>query len=77
MTIEKIFELNAARIEWFAVRSSSQMLFLCTLVPIPPAKFSWYNSGAEQLNEYMKAYVAHDQHVVLINIYNRMRKEIE
>ncbi len=77
MTVEKIFELYVAFIEWITARSSPQVLFLCTLVPVPPAKFPWYNREAEQLNAYIRAYVAHNDHVVLVDVHNRMRDEID
>ena len=75
MTIEKIFELYVAFIEWFAARSCPQVVLLCTLVP--PVKFPWHNREAEQLNAYIRAYVNHTDHVVLVDIYNRMQDEID
>ena len=51
---------------------------LCSCVPwclYPLPK--WYNREAEQLNAYIKAYVAHNDHVVLIEVYNRMRDEVD
>ena len=77
MTIEKIFELCVAVIEGFAGRSNPQAVFLCTLVPIPPAKFRQGDREAEQLNQYIKAYAAHNDYVVMIDIYNRMCDEID
>ena len=77
MTIEEIFELYVSFIECFANRSSPQVLRLCTFVHIPPAKFPWNNREAEQLNGYIKAYAAYIDHVVLIDIYNRMQDEID
>ncbi len=46
-------------------------------MPVSPAKFPGYNREAEQLNAYIKAYVALNDHVVLIDVYNGMRNDID
>ncbi len=76
MTVEKIFELYVAFIEWFSTKSNPEVIFLCTLVPVPPEKFPWYNREAEQLNGYLRAYVNRNENTVLIDIYSRMCDEI-
>ncbi len=58
MTVEKIFELYVAFIEWFSTKNNPEAIFLCTHFPVPPEKFPGYNREAEQLNSYLRAYVS-------------------
>ncbi len=76
MTVEQVFELYLAFIEWFSAKNNPEVIFLGTLVPVPPEKFPWHNREAQQLKNYIEAYLKHNDNVVLIDIFSRMCDEI-
>ncbi len=48
---------------------------ICTLIPI--AMETWLNAEAEQLNAYILMYAQDNTNVILLDLYNRLRDEVQ
>ncbi len=75
LSLEHIFKLYVAFIDWIVARYSPEVVMICTLVPI--AMETWFNAEAEQINAYILAYAQHNSNVIVLDLYNRLRDEVQ
>ncbi len=75
ISLEHIFKLYVAFKDWLSARCDPEVIFLCTLVPVKMEPR--FNPEAEQLNEYIHAYVQHNKNVNVLDIHRKLTDEIQ
>ena len=74
ISLEHIFKLYVAFIEWATNRYQPEVIFLCTLVPVMMEP--QFNLEAEVINKYIHDYGSHNKNVVVLDVYQRIATEV-
>ncbi len=74
-SLEHIFKLYVAFIEWVTARCQPEVIFFCTLVPVMMEP--QFNLEAEVLNKYLHDYGQHNKNIVVLDLYQRIAIEVQ